>query len=221
MSISIRDRPFRLLVGEKESVMVMKYAGLDLGTIEAVFNKLGGIEGAQKLLRGELTLTTVASLSPNLTVWKTLKLGTHKDVKTLKKALKDAGFRIGDWANDILGKPDFTVSPEETSIDLVQMSVAELGFKGNATFSDICAKAESLGLDLCPAEVGPQLRLQYADQPRGKWIVVAMKPITDSVGGLSVFLVAHGDDVRWLYTYVGHPDFVCNPGSRFVFARRK
>lgn len=30
-----------------------KYRSLDLGTIEAVFNKLGGLEGAQMFLRGE------------------------------------------------------------------------------------------------------------------------------------------------------------------------
>ncbi len=30
--------------------MTMKYATLDLGTIEAVFNKLGGLEGAKRFL---------------------------------------------------------------------------------------------------------------------------------------------------------------------------
>ena len=36
----------------------MKYARLDLGTIEAVFNKLGGIEGAESFLRNEIELIT-------------------------------------------------------------------------------------------------------------------------------------------------------------------
>lgn len=49
----------------------MKYASLDLGTIEAVFNKLGGTEGAQRLLRGEL----VVSESPKLAI-----LNFHEDV---------------------------------------------------------------------------------------------------------------------------------------------
>ena len=35
---------------------IMKYANLDLGTIEATFNILGGIEGAARLRRGELIL---------------------------------------------------------------------------------------------------------------------------------------------------------------------
>jgi len=34
----------------------MKYASLDLGTVEAVFNKLGGVEGATQFLRGEWVL---------------------------------------------------------------------------------------------------------------------------------------------------------------------
>ena len=42
----------------------MKYANLDLGTIEAVFNKLGGIDAAQAFLRDEVTVTKPAK--PNL-----------------------------------------------------------------------------------------------------------------------------------------------------------
>lgn len=37
----------------------MKYAQLELGTIEAVFNKLGGIEGADRFLRGELKVVEI------------------------------------------------------------------------------------------------------------------------------------------------------------------
>ncbi|MGH7141511.1 MAG: hypothetical protein ACREGH_02675, partial [Minisyncoccia bacterium] len=45
----------------------MKYPNLDLGTIEAVFNKLGGMEGAQAFLRGERNLvSTTTSERPQL-----------------------------------------------------------------------------------------------------------------------------------------------------------
>lgn len=44
--------------------MTMKYATLDLGTIEAVFNKLGGLEGAKRFLSGaaEVVLKSILSL---------------------------------------------------------------------------------------------------------------------------------------------------------------
>lgn len=87
--------------------------------------------------------------------------------------------------------------------------------------SDIYQKAKKQGLQLCPAEVGPQLRLQYADQPAGEWLVIAMEPIKDSVGGLSVFFVGHGGVDRWLDAYDGEPDYVWHADGRFVFVRRK
>ncbi|TSC94043.1 MAG: hypothetical protein CEN87_712, partial [Parcubacteria group bacterium Licking1014_1] len=44
-------------------------------------------------------------------VWKTIKLGTgSKNADDFRKAIKDCGMKIGDWANDILGKPEFTVA---------------------------------------------------------------------------------------------------------------
>lgn len=44
----------------------IKYASLDLGTVEAVFNKLGGLEGAAQFLRGELTLVEQPKPEPVL-----------------------------------------------------------------------------------------------------------------------------------------------------------
>ena len=42
----------------------MKYASLVLGTVEAVFNKLGGLEGAAQFLRDELVLISKPKLKP-------------------------------------------------------------------------------------------------------------------------------------------------------------
>lgn len=156
-------------------------------------------------------------------VWKTIKLGT-KGLKTaddFRKAIKSAGMSIGDWGNDILGKPAFSVASEETEVDLVNVSVGELGFKRGAERRDIIAKALSLGLELCPNEVGPQLRLQYADQPRGEWLLIGMEPITGSGGGLDVFGVGHDDDELWLSGDCGYADGIWDADDRFVFVRSR
>ncbi|MEI8339074.1 MAG: hypothetical protein WCF94_00210 [bacterium] len=158
-------------------------------------------------------------------IWKTIKIGTGpKNAGDFRKVLKKAGSNISDWANDILGKSAFeaSVSTTENEVDLVNLSVRELGFKEGASIKEIYEQAIKLGLDLCPAEVGPQLRLQYQDQPRGEWIIIAMEPITDSDGDLEVFHVECGDDGGlWLSSYYGHAGRFYNADHRFVFLRRK
>jgi hypothetical protein len=197
----------------------MKYAKLDLGTIEAVINKLGGMEGVERFLRDELVVKMPERVWKT---WMTIKLGTLKNVEEIRQALKADGNNIGDWANDILGKPAFTVSVDEQDVELVNVSVEELGFKQGACYADICKRAFELGLDLCPAEVGPQLRLQYKDQPKGTYVVVAMNAITGSGGGLIVFGVERYDvGGRYLYASYGYAGHVWRANFRFVFLRRK
>ena len=106
------------------------------------------------------------------------------------------------------------------------VSVSELGFYRSAKYKDLCAKALELGLQLCPAEVGPALRLSYKDQPGGERLRIAMKAITDSYCD-SIFEVVHeeelvyGEDELWLGGNCGVPDIRRRIRSRFVFVRPK
>lgn len=111
-------------------------------------------------------------------IWKTIKLGTGlKTADDFRKALESNGFGISDWTNDILKKAAFTVAFKETEIDLVKVTVAELGFKEATRSNRIYKRAIEIGLELCPAEVGPQLRLQYPDQPKEEYLLIGMEPI--------------------------------------------
>jgi hypothetical protein len=158
----------------------------------------------------------------NFPIWKTIKLGTGlKTADDFRRAFKAGGYNISSWANNILTKPAFKASETKTKIDLIKTTVRELGFKDGATYKDICAKAKEFGLDLCPAEVGPQLRLQYLDQPMSECLVITMNPITASDGALSVFDVSRGEDCRWLSANYGYPDCTWGAGCRFVFVLRK
>ncbi len=196
-----------------------KYNDLTLGQVEALVNKLGGMEGVQRFLSGELLVSAIAKVWKT---WKTIKLGTGlKTASDFRKEVMKAGMKISDWANDILGKPAFTATESVTEVELVVASVAELGFKDGATRKDIYARAKELGLDLCPPEVGPQLRLQYTDQPKDEWLVIAMDPITGSDGFLNLFFVEHDDGSRFLRAGRGRPGSFWRGIDRFVFLRRK
>ncbi len=155
-------------------------------------------------------------------IWKTIRLGTGlKSADDFRNALKRAGMKIGNYADDILGKSAFTASETETEVDLVNISVADLGFKNSATLRDIYVRAQELGLQLCPAEVGPQLRLQYKDQPDDEWLRIAIEPITDSDGSLHLFRVARHSGGLWLGGGSGDPEDFWDGVNRFVFVGRK
>lgn len=177
--------------------------------------KQGWIENPNRLKQ---VLRVLAEIPSDPKVWKRITLGNGiTDGDGFRKVINDAGIRISDWANKILDKPVFSVATERIDIDLIVVSVAELGFPKGATLRDIYAAAKKRGLELCPNEVGPQLRLQYKDQPEDEWLVIGMELITDSDGALYLFLVGHRDYDLWLSTDYDCPGDVWDEYDRFVF----
>lgn len=166
----------------------------------------------QKVLRRAL-------YAPWLCIWKTIKLGTFKTVYDVRQALEKNGYEVTKGANDILGNPAFTVATEETEVNLVKVSVAGLGFNGGARISKIYSRAKQLGLKLCPAEVGPQLRLQYKNQPCGEWFLIGMKPIAASSSANTVFDISNfgGGPSSRLDENSGEPDELLSSGTWLVF----
>jgi hypothetical protein len=155
--------------------------------------------------------------------WKTIKLGTGlQTAGDFRKAIKSAGMKINGWANDVLGAPAFTVAESEMEVELVVCSVAELGFKDGAIYKDIYVRAQELGLNLCPPEVGPQLRLQYTDQPKGEYLSIVMESVAKLKNdGLSRFTVKHLGYGRQLTAFHGLPDVSYSADSLLVFLRSK
>jgi hypothetical protein len=154
--------------------------------------------------------------------WKTINLGTGpRTADDFRRALAEKGCKLGEWGNDIIGKLAFSARSDEAEIKLVRITVAELGYVQGASRKDIYEQALKLGLDLCPSEVAPQLRLQYTDQPKGEVLIIAMEPITDSGGNLHVFNLGCDANGLWLNADVGNPGGHLNATRQFVFVNRK
>ncbi len=120
------------------------------------------------------------------------------------------------------------------NLKTVRLRVAELGFPAGALTREIIGSDQDrdlfghpapytggrivqLGLDLCPPEVGPQLRLQYDDQPRGERVFIGMRPIISSDGEPRLFVVEHGQEGLSLDAARARPTGAWAADDLFVF----
>jgi hypothetical protein len=151
-------------------------------------------------------------------VWKTITLGRFANTFALRNALDAAGCGIGDLAEQILARPAFAMNPAE-DVDLVVVSAAELGTPTETSLVDVYARAQERGLTLAPAEVGPQLRLQYLDQPIGEFLHVGMNPINTWSGEPVIFALVNGGAGLILIGTESSANAKISATTRFLFVR--
>lgn len=178
--------------------------------------------------------TRTSPIAAETRVWKTITVGDSKGVNAVRKAMEAAPcpIAISDDADEILGRPAFPFIKQPVDLDLVVLSVFELGFGAQAartdvalgasaevSLRDIYARAVSLGFELSPAKVGPVLRLQYLDQPHGEFLEIAMNPVAKYTGELIRLSVARAGTGLLLLGGDGDPAATVLVAVRFVFVR--
>ena len=65
--------------------------------------------------------------SPRFNTWRTATLGIHKGVDAYRNALEAARIKIGDAANELLGRHAFRYVTSKTEVELALVSASELG----------------------------------------------------------------------------------------------
>ena len=152
---------------------------------------------------------------------KKIFLQTIKTIPTLdsppkaQEALDKENIYTSYRGRDILQKTEF--SKESKEYDLVRFSVAQLGFPNGATTDEIYKKAKDLGLELCPAEVGPLLRLQIKIKD---WTLIAMEQMSDRDGDPYIFDLDSGGGQLELDGFIARSGKQWDSYTRFVFRFR-
>jgi len=194
-------------------------AGLTAGQLNAIVKKLGGHEAALAFLRGELTV------SGPVRKWKekdgVITFTVTSDGTTGPqwiKRLKKGGFRVSDYAEQLLNKMSTT---DGVTTD-VSVLTGELFSDDDRTTSKIRAEAESRGLTEPNPEIACLIREKFTDKELeeiGIWAMVAMhEPINDAGGDPSLLSAGRNGDGQWLYACYDEPDSRWGRGSSFAFA---
>jgi hypothetical protein len=178
------------------------------------------VAGNPRLLADSSSLHTSATIqsATGIPVWKTIKVGTVAGKWDLHRALDAANCGIGDAAEEIFAQPEFVVKRASAETDLVIVSIAALGADA-APLKDVYARAQKLGFFLAPPEIGPQLRLQYFEQPTGEFLDIGMAPIKTQGGKSEIFVVGNGGAGLLLTGTDAHETIEFHAAARFVFVR--
>jgi hypothetical protein len=171
-------------------------------------------------------ISSVFFFSQGFKIWKTIKIGDFKDWKKAHQKLEKAGIKNNILFSGVLEKIPFVRN--KAKVDIMLFSLAELGLDSvsnrahGVEYEEICERAKQLGLLMCPAEVGLQLRLQYKKQPLGEWIVIAMEPIIGSDNEPKLFIVGRNNIGLWLNCdYYNKADDFWSGERRFAFVVKK
>jgi hypothetical protein len=181
------------------------------GTLRDLMEKLNGgqgeewLRGLKKFLRKE-----------NPWVWKTIEIGIHKNAWFLCEDLKRSGVQMG-FSTNFLNKEIFSMVGN--SVNLVLVSVWDLGFHKGGQLRHIYEAAERRGWYRCSVETGLELRRQYLNQPKLEKLVIAMDPVKDSSGDPYLLELSH-DRGLWLGRLGGDLLGEWSSSNLFVFVSR-
>jgi RNA polymerase sigma factor (sigma-70 family) len=142
----------------------------------------------------------------------TVTLGTHASGADLFDTLIEEKCRVSIWSTQALNNPDFPVVAEKITVDIVVISMPEMGFAEGelATLDTIYDRAKQMGLETCPVETAAQLRLQFRDQPDwrtgerlGDFFVASEPFVLTREGFPKIFSVARDDRYPHRETGIG------------------
>lgn len=197
-----------------------KYSKLDLGTIEAIVNKLGGMKGVDRFLRGELAVAEPIrqwSEKDGVIYFSVTSDGTT-GLQWIER-LEKKGFRLSKWAKDVLNSPDF--KPTNGIISDIAVLKGMLWNDSDRITKNIRAEAEKKNLAKPNAEVACLIREMFSDEEleaMGLWWIVAMhEPIKDSDGAPDLLSARRDGDGQRLYTAYDGPDDGWDRGNGFAF----
>lgn len=153
-------------------------------------------------------------------VTRTVEVGGRTKAE-LRDEFRRHGISMNAMGERLFADADFTETGPAYRVETVELQVQQLGLTAGGTAAEVFAQAAALGLELCPLEVAPYLRLQYLHQPEGPLATVASPKPSKQPDYPSGFYLRRREDGLWLRGYTASEDWEFAAEERFVFCRQR
>lgn len=150
----------------------------------------------------------------------------------LIEKMRQQSIFVNDLGETLLMNESFTTADQVYRLVTVELTVRDLGLSAGATLDQIFHTANLLGLQLCPLELGPHLRLTYLDQPEGFLdkpsriqqapygsITIASEINCEDEDFPKGFYLRKINGELWLRGYLADFKHVWEPDDRFIFCQ--
>lgn len=183
---------------------------MDFGRTEAVFNKLGGLEGIEHFLSGR---TEVKALPCTFKVWRTITVGTFLEQSVLLRHLQglehcllgDRGdapgtFSIDEGIVQMFKEESLDMYTKEESIKLTIVTLEDLGYPKDESkrYEEVCRWAQQLGLKRLKHEAVFQLCMDPGDYFGHFEINFAVRPMKGSFKDRPIYIFTVWDNRKSL-----------------------
>lgn len=197
------------------------YTAGQLNAIVKLLRSQGGKEGVEKFLRGELTISQPekAWREENGVIYFSVTSDGATGAEWIAR-LEKKGFRVGDYAKQLLLSKDFKPTTGVTTEVAVLKGML---FEDNQRATkNIRKNAEDRKLETPNAEIACLIREKFTDEDIEAmfliWIVAMHESIKDSGGDPGLLGANRGGDGRWLRTCCGEPGYRWGREDGFAFA---
>lgn len=191
------------------------------------WDKYGNImrEIHRQVGQGSLTLRHLQALvehrdpfapTPELKVFKSIKLGMDIPMEYVQKLavpynMESPSFRI---------LSSMKVSGEEVMLDLVRMTLEQLGFSSGGMRKKVFERILEWGGELVPTEAAAALALRHQEPEDGQQSYFVMEPVIDEHEGPIVLTLSKDGNTPWLGFRQAAPEDVWDdPKDRVIFAK--
>jgi len=179
-------------------------------------DKLAGSEGL-------MWLCALKKMLRKESLWRApMILGVTSNGRTGRQffaSLEDQGYRVSDYAMELLRSPEFV--PTSSKLYKIIVIMPDEFKDEERTNTNIRAKAESYRCIDPPAELAPLLREVFSDEDieaMGLFSLIVMhKPIHGDRGRSGLLGIDRHTMGRYLYSFISRSDHKCSREEGFVF----